>query len=63
MSHCVHKIINSSKVISFREGLNILKILSVDEETHLIDEETNFDYCCNITYLNGKTFYLIKLYN
>ena len=60
--------INISKIISFREGLNILKVLktlflSVDEETCFIDEETKFDYCCNITYLNGKTFYLSKLYN
>ena len=47
MSHSVYKIINSSKVISFRKGLNILKmpkILSVDEETCLIDEETKFGY-------------------
>ena len=24
----------------------------------LINEETKFDYCCSITYLNGKIFYL-----
>ena len=55
MSYCVYKMINSSKIISFSEGLNILEvpntsILSVDEETCLIDEETKVDYCCNITY-------------
>ena len=62
MPHCVYKMINSSKVI--RKGrIKHLKsaqylILSVYEETCLIDEDTKFDYCFNITYLNCKNILL-----